>query len=53
LKERQSLAVAALAFLVAVVTTPTLPAGIPVILAGVVAVVVGLFNFFERKAKGE
>ena len=53
LRERQSLAVAALAFLVAVVTTPSLPAGIPVILAGVVAVVVGLFNLFERKAKGE
>jgi predicted branched-subunit amino acid permease len=53
LKERQSLAVAALAFLVAVVTTPTLPAGIPVILAGVVAVVVGLYNLFERQAKGE
>lgn len=53
LKERQSLAVAALAFFVAVVTTPSLPAGIPVILAGVVAVIVGLFNLFERKAKGE
>ena len=53
LKERQSLAVAALAFLVAVVTTPSLPAGVPVMLAGLVAVVVGLFNLFERKAKGE
>jgi 4-azaleucine resistance transporter AzlC len=53
LKERQSLAVAALAFLVAVVTTPALPAGVPVMLAGLVAVVVGLFNLFERKTKGE
>jgi 4-azaleucine resistance transporter AzlC len=53
LKERQSLAVAALAFLVAVVSTPSLPAGVPVMLAGLVAVVVGLFNLFERKAKGE
>lgn len=53
LKERQSLAVAALSFLVAVVTTPSLPAGVPVMLAGLVAVVVGLLNLFERKAKGE
>ncbi|MEN9957319.1 MAG: hypothetical protein RIR46_927 [Actinomycetota bacterium] len=53
LKERQSLAVAALAFIVAVVTTPSLPAGVPVMLAGLVAVVVGLLNLFERKAKGE
>lgn len=53
LKERQSLAVAALAFLVAVITTPSLPAGVPVMLAGLVAVVVGLLNLFERKAKGE
>jgi len=51
LKERQALAVGALAFLVAVLTTPSLPAGIPVILAGVVAIVVGGFNLF--KAKGE
>lgn len=53
LKERQSLAVAALAFLVAVVTTPSLPAGVPVMLSGLVAVVVGLLNLFERKAKGK
>lgn len=53
LKERQSLAVAALAFLVAVATTPSLPAGVPVMLAGFVAVVVGMLNLFERKAKGE
>ena len=53
LKERQSLAVAALAFVVAVISTPALPAGIPVILAGVVAVFVALLNLFERKDKGE
>ena len=53
LKERQSLAVAALAFFVAVITTSSLPAGIPVMLAGAVAVVVGVFNLFERKRKGE
>jgi predicted branched-subunit amino acid permease len=51
LKERQALAVGALAFLVAVLTTPSWPASIPVILAGVVAIVVGGFNLF--KAKGE
>ena len=53
LKQRQSLAVAAAAFFIAVVTTPSLPAGIPVIIAGVVALIVGLFNLFEEKAKGE
>lgn len=53
LRERQALAVGALAFLVAVVTTPALPPGLPVILAGVVAVVVGGFNLFESKRKGE
>jgi predicted branched-subunit amino acid permease len=51
LKERQALAVAALAFLIAVLTTPSLPAGVPVILAGVSAVVVGGFNLFGKKAK--
>lgn len=53
LKQRQALAVAASAFFIAVVTTPSLPAGIPVIIAGVVALIVGLFNLFEEKAKGE
>ncbi len=53
LRERQALACAALAFLVAVVTTPSLPAGIPVIIAGVVAVVVGGFNLFHRQTEGE
>lgn len=53
LKERQALAVAALAFVVAVVTSPALPAGLPVILAGAVAIVVGGFNLFESKKLGE
>ena len=53
LKERQALAVGALAFLVAVVTTPSLPSGVPVILAGLVAVLVGGFNLFESRSKGE
>lgn len=49
LKERQALAVAALAFIVAVVASPALPPGIPVIVAGVVALLVGGFNLFEAK----
>lgn len=53
LRERQALAVGALAFLVAVVTTPSLPPGLPVMLAGVVAVLVGALNLFESKTKGE
>lgn len=48
LRERQSLAVGALAFLVAVLTTPVLPAGLPVILAGVVAVIFGAFELLEK-----
>jgi predicted branched-subunit amino acid permease len=51
LKERQALAVGALAFLIAVITTPSLPAGVPIILAGGVAVIVGGFNIFEAKSK--
>jgi predicted branched-subunit amino acid permease len=51
LRERQALAVAALAFLIAVLTTPSLPAGVPVILAGIAALVVGGFNLFGQKAK--
>jgi predicted branched-subunit amino acid permease len=53
LRERQALAVGALAFFVAVITTPSLPAGLPVILAGVVAILVGALNMFETKFKGE
>ena len=51
LRERQALAVAALAFLIAVLTTPSLPAGVPVILAGIAALVVGGFNLLGEKAK--
>ena len=51
LRERQALAVAASAFLIAVITTPSLPAGVPVILAGVAALVVGGFNLLGQKAK--
>jgi predicted branched-subunit amino acid permease len=51
LRERQALAVAALAFLIAVLATPSLPAGVPVILAGIAALVVGGFNLFGQKAK--
>jgi predicted branched-subunit amino acid permease len=53
LRERQALAVGALAFFVAVITTPLLPAGLPVILAGAVALLVGGFNLFESKRRGE
>ena len=48
LKERQALAVGALAFLVAVLTTPVLSAGLPVILAGVIAFVFGAFELLEK-----
>ena len=51
LKERQALAVAALAFLIAVITTPALPAGVPVIIAGAVAFVVGGFNLFRKRER--
>jgi len=49
LRERQALAVAALAFVIAVVATPSLPAGLPVIIAGIAAIVVGGFNLFSGK----
>jgi predicted branched-subunit amino acid permease len=49
LRERQALAVAALALVVATLTTPSLSAGVPVLLAGLVAVVVGAFNWFARR----
>ena len=49
LRERQALAVAALALVVATLTTPSLSAGLPVLLAGLVAVVVGAFNWFGKR----
>lgn len=53
LKERQAVAVAAAALVIATVATPFLAAGVPVLLAGVAAVVVGLFNWFANKAEDE
>jgi len=49
LRERQALAVAALALVVATLTTPSLSAGVPVLLAGLVAVLVGAFNWFTKR----
>jgi predicted branched-subunit amino acid permease len=51
LVQRQALAVAAAALLVATITTPALPAGVPVLLAGGVAVLVGAFNWFAPKSE--
>lgn len=47
LRERQALAVAAVALLIATLTTPTLTPGLPVLLAGVAAVAVGFFNWLS------
>ena len=47
LVERQALAVAAAALVIATATTSLLPAGVPVLLAGFAAVVVGAFNWFS------
>ncbi len=51
LKERQALAVAALSMVVAVVLTPALPAGVPVLVAGVIAIVFGIFDWLAVKDK--
>ncbi len=51
LKERQSLAVAAFSMVIAVVLTPLLPAGVPVLVAGGVAVVFGISNWLAVKPK--
>jgi predicted branched-subunit amino acid permease len=51
LKERQSLAVAALSLVVAVILTPSLPAGVPVLVAGAIAIVFGIFNLLAVKDK--
>lgn len=48
LKQRQAIAVAAAAAVLAVVLTPTLMPGLPVLLAAVVAVIVGWFNWLGR-----
>jgi predicted branched-subunit amino acid permease len=44
LKEKQALAVAVAALFIATLTTPYLPAGAPVLLAGLAAVVIGVWN---------
>jgi predicted branched-subunit amino acid permease len=46
LRQRQTIAVAAGAAVVAAVVTPVLLPGLPVLVAGLVAVVVGYFNWF-------
>lgn len=51
LKERQALAVAALSMVVAVVLTPALPAGVPVLVAGAIAIVFGIFDWLAVKDK--
>jgi predicted branched-subunit amino acid permease len=51
LKEGQSLAVAALSMVVAVILTPSLPAGVPVLVAGAVAILFGTFNWLAVKDK--
>ncbi|KRA25900.1 branched-chain amino acid ABC transporter permease [Microbacterium sp. Root61] len=48
LKQRQAIAVAAAAAVVAVVLTPVLMPGLPVLVAAVVAIVVGWFNWLGR-----
>lgn len=51
LTQLQPIVVAAGAAVVAAALTPVLPAGVPILLAAVVAVVVGLFNWFgDRRA---
>lgn len=50
LRERQSLVVAIVAFAVATTVAPFVPSGIPVLLAGAVAVVFGLTNWFGSRA---
>lgn len=47
LRQRQTVAVAAAAAVIAVATTPVLIPGLPVLVAGVAAVVVGWFNWFS------
>jgi len=49
LKEKQAFAVAVAALFIATLTTPYLPAGVPVLLAGLAAVVVGVWNLLGDK----
>lgn len=48
LRQLQPIAVAAAAAVIAVVLTPVLMPGLPVLVAGVVAILVGIFNWFGR-----
>lgn len=52
LKKFQAAAVAVAAAVVATITTPVLMPGLPVLVAAVVAVVVGWFNVFTRRSAG-
>lgn len=49
LVERQAFAVAAIAIFIATFTTPYLPAGVPVLVAGLAAVLFGVFNWLKPK----
>lgn len=51
LRERQAAAVAALAILIAVLATPFLPAGLPILISGSVAVLVGGLDIFKGGRK--
>lgn len=51
LKQRQAIAVAAAAAAIAVVATPVLMPGLPVLAAGVAAIVVGAFNWFAASVE--
>ena len=51
LREHQSLAVALVAFAVAALISPYVPSGVPVLAAGLVAVVFGLTNWFGKSTE--
>jgi predicted branched-subunit amino acid permease len=53
LRELQPIAVAVAAGVIAVVLSPMLPAGLPILIAALSAVVIGGFNLFETKPDGE
>ena len=50
LKGLQPIVVAGAAMVIATVLVPVLPAGLNVLIAALVAVIVGVFNLFGRKA---
>lgn len=53
LRELQAAAVAALALVVAVGVSPFLPAGMPILVAGLVAVAIGLGNWFAGRGEAK